>query len=472
MATHSVNNEVSKARPSRSRRLSLSNIQERTPDLKKFDIEIVNGVRMKYNVDRYDEYAEFQYQKSRSQLDASDVRSDFEEGHSRKRMRSATPEDDYPIPLCDRMDIAHEENVYIGSISGRQTDETPVEYWAKRKKLLRQREKRRIADEEEGAEAQRKERRLRNEAQQAAFNEARKARRLRDEEDMYKGLKSFNDKQRGWNGQRETERQESIKYIRAQAEKENMKPKDVAQRKENRPNKRTKTTDASLATATQDWLSQQEVNRVLRDGDTKSLAEDAYRVCMSRKWDVDAIKAAALEGQRLSTTSTSPQQQAANLESPPHSPRPSIERNSQSIALFGVSNDTCNASSEQVFVSPSVSPKTIEPRCKKDIVNARRSLSPESMGFISNPNDNDFESPLPSVSPRSTTYSSKSETIDIGQSLTPEPKEFISDPNENIFEASSSSPQKSKSQSNSGDSGSDRIESRSSPELDAMDTKV
>jgi hypothetical protein len=50
----------------------------------------------------------------------------------------------------------------------------------------------------------------RTEEQLEALKLARAERKEKDDEEMYQGLKNFNGRQRGWNGERESDRQETI----------------------------------------------------------------------------------------------------------------------------------------------------------------------------------------------------------------------------------------------------------------------
>jgi hypothetical protein len=98
----------------------------------------------------YDEYARpLQHEPTAGVY--SDVRS-------RKRSRSLTPEDDYPVPQVDDMSIPPERNIYKRRLSGRFTDQTPSQHTSKyypniqrdtKKEFEKRRAERKVRDERE-----------------------------------------------------------------------------------------------------------------------------------------------------------------------------------------------------------------------------------------------------------------------------------------------------------------------------------
>ena len=91
----------------------------------------------------------------------------------RARYRSPTPPmDDYPVPVIDDMTWPLHLQTYKRNRSGKATNQTPSEY-------------------EEGRQE---------------YYKRREQRRMKDDLDMFKGLKQSKGPQRGWDGRTETER--------------------------------------------------------------------------------------------------------------------------------------------------------------------------------------------------------------------------------------------------------------------------
>jgi len=180
---------------------------------------------MRYNLSKsnYDEFALPPYQLSASS-GYSNIRSEaFPTGNrypdaqvhknafynanprtkGRKRYRSVTPPDDYPVPDINDMSIPPELNTYTRAISGRRTRQTPTEYWDNRMDMLQASERRRM-DRERHQE----------------LASALQARMERDEEEMYQGLQNFDGRRRGWTGEWGLDRQQNIqKYPESEHQK-------------------------------------------------------------------------------------------------------------------------------------------------------------------------------------------------------------------------------------------------------------
>lgn len=92
---------------------------------------------------------------------------------TRAHVRSPTPTmDDYPVPAIDDMILPIEFQTYTRKRSGKATSQTPSEYEKGRQEFYRLREER----------------------------------RLKDDLEMFNGLKNFKGSQRGWDGRPEPER--------------------------------------------------------------------------------------------------------------------------------------------------------------------------------------------------------------------------------------------------------------------------
>ena len=220
----------------RKRRDSLSDICKE-PDLREWDWEMqdegYSNARAKYR--QYDEFSppDITYPptasmhsnvrgnsgtikdpstsvncSSSSRVDTLDILYDRGGTHSpatygRKRRRTELPEDDIPMPFHNDMRIHPNENTYIRVLSGRRTRQTPQEHWEQRKELLT----------EQGRNEAECERRMDLEARRAE-------RKKKDELANFQGLSSFQGDQRGWNGQSEQDRKETIrKYHEDQVRK-------------------------------------------------------------------------------------------------------------------------------------------------------------------------------------------------------------------------------------------------------------
>lgn len=92
----------------------------------------------------------------------------------RNRTRTPTPPfDDYPVPDIDDMTIDKRFMTYTRKRSRVETQQTPVEYEEERREWIRR----------------------------------RNARREREDQEMFEGLRAFKrERQRGWNGRLESER--------------------------------------------------------------------------------------------------------------------------------------------------------------------------------------------------------------------------------------------------------------------------
>jgi len=199
----------------------------------------------------------------------------------RKRYRSVTPPDDYPIPDIDDMRIPPERNTYTRAISGRKTQETPSSHWEMREEVLMASERRRIRRDLREIED---------------LTRRREERKKRDEEEMHQGLQNFNGRQRGWNGERESVRQQTIREYhetedqKAQAQFE----KERAAAESSRPPlKIQRVNSEELKEVMEEVKSRREIEVMVLEDAGNCQMEQAYNMMMSRNVDMDVIIAEA-----------------------------------------------------------------------------------------------------------------------------------------------------------------------------------
>jgi ribosomal protein L13E len=176
------------------------------------------------------------------------------------------------------MTILPELNIYTRAISGRKTNETPSERWSSHEGRLKVSEcgtiKREIGD----------------------LTLAREKRKKRDEEEMYEGLRNFNGRQRGWNSERESDRQQTIrnyhetehKKLQAQVEKDR-----AAAESSRPPLKIQRVNSEELMEVMEEVRSQREIQVMALEDLGDRLMEQARMMMMSRNVDMDAIIAEA-----------------------------------------------------------------------------------------------------------------------------------------------------------------------------------
>jgi hypothetical protein len=196
-------------------------------------------------------------------------------------------------------------NTYTGAKSGTKTNETTTECYSMCK------------DGMQGSEYHRTE----TGVDDLAY--ARDARKKRDEENMYQGLRDFNGRQRGWNGERESDRQRTIqkhheierKKSQIQAEKER-----AAFGTFHSPLRTKRVNSEELMEVIEEVKSQREIEVMVLEDAGNRLMEQAHAMMMSRSVDMDAIIAEA-HGRSRKYSGAAPM----TLESP--SPSPAQERN-------------------------------------------------------------------------------------------------------------------------------------------------
>lgn len=198
---------------------------------------------------------------------------------TKKRRREATPEDDYPIPVIDDMNIHPNDQIYVGAISGRQTFMNPSKHWRKRLKT--------IVSEEDAL--------VQEELQE--YEERRQARRKRDEAEQYEGLKTFNGRQRGWDGLRESDRQEEIGFHRRQENREAqdkaMKNKPVSPTQSEQDREYGGTTAEHLKAGYTAFRTRETLSLIALDDAVKDAQDETRAYSNSLKWDYDVIVAEA-----------------------------------------------------------------------------------------------------------------------------------------------------------------------------------